>query len=164
VDPPGQSPGGTVRESSDLGTFEVGAVEPAGISQQARRRPITWKFCFGAAPYTVQRHDCRGIFAGTAARVHAIGGGMMRAAVAAMITCRMLGFSCARTQTVVPRRSSAAIAIGATSIAPIARPVRVAGHCMQRGGATRRAAAAGSDMRRGRGATGHANTAHCKIK
>ena len=105
MDPPGQFLAVTVRGGSDLGTFAVGAVEPAGIGRQARRRPITWKFCFGAVPYTVQRHDCRGIFAGTAARVHAIGGGMMRAAVAAMITGRMPGFSCARTQTVVPRRS-----------------------------------------------------------
>jgi hypothetical protein len=156
VDPPGQSLAETVQESSDLGAFEVGAIVPAGISQQARRRPITWKFCFGAAPYTVQRHDCRGIFAVTAARVHAIGGGMMRAAVAVTTTCRMPGFSCARTKTVVPSRSSAAIAIEATSIALTAPLMRVAGHCMQRGGATRRAAAAGTNMRSGRVGTGHA--------
>ena len=124
---------------------------------------MTWKFCFGAAPYTVQRHDCRGIFARTAARVHAIGGGM-RAAVAVMMTGRMPGFFSARTKTVVPRRSSAAIAIEATSIALIAPLMRVAGHCMQRGGATRRAATAGSDMRSGRAATGHANTTPSKIK
>lgn len=124
---------------------------------------MTWKFCFGAVPYTVRRHDCRGIFARTAARVHAIGGGMMRAAVAVMMTGRMPGFFSARTKTVVPRRSSAAIAIEATSIALTAPLMRVAGHCMQRGGATRRAAAARSDMRSGRAATGHANTAPRKI-
>jgi hypothetical protein len=156
VDPPGQSLAETVQESTDLGTFEVGAIVPAGISQQARRRPITWKFCFGAAPYTVRRHDCRGIFAATATRVHAIGGGMMRAAVAVTTACRMPGFSCARTKTVVPSRSSAAIAIEATSIALTAPLMRVAGHCMQRGGATRRAAAAGTNMRSGRVGTGHA--------
>jgi hypothetical protein len=130
---------------------------------KARRRPITWKFCFGAAPYTVQRHDCRGIFAGMAARVHAVGRGMMRAAVAAMSAWRMPDFSCARTKTVVPRRSSAAIAIEATSIVLTVPLMRVAGHCMQRGGATRRAAAGGSNMRSGRAATGHANTAPGKI-
>jgi hypothetical protein len=75
----------------------------------------------------------------------------------------MPGFSCAPTKTVVPRRSSAAIAIEATSIALTAPLMRVAGHCTQRGGATRRAAAAGSDMRSGRAATGHANTAPSKI-
>ena len=100
----GGDPWGDGPASSDLGTFEVAAVESAWISQQARRRPITWQFCFGAVPYTVQRHDCRGIFAGTAARVHAIGGGMMRAAIAAMINGRRPGCSCARTKTVVPRR------------------------------------------------------------
>ena len=145
-----------VRGGSDLWAFAVGAVEPAGISQQARRRPITWKFCFGAAPYTVQRHDCRGIFAVTAARVHAIGGGMMRAAVAVTTTCRMPGFSYARTKPVVPRRSSAAIAIEAISIALNAPLMRAAGLCMQRGGVTRRAAAAGTNMRSGRVGTGHA--------
>src|SRR5208283_4792774 len=48
--------------------FEFGAVEPAEIGRQARRRSITGKFCFGAVPYTVQRHDCRGIIAAAAAR------------------------------------------------------------------------------------------------
>jgi hypothetical protein len=155
VGPPGQS-GERSEPGSGLGTFEVGAIVPAGISQQARRRPITWKFCFGAAPYTVQGHDCRGIFAVTATRVHAIGEGMMRAAVAVTTTCRMPGFSCAPIKTVVPRRSSAAIAIEATSIALTAPLMRVAGHCMQRGGATRRATAAGPNMRSGRVGTGRA--------
>jgi len=78
--------------------FELGAVEPVEIDRQARRRPITGKFCFGAVPYTVQRHDCRGIIAAAAARVHSIGGRLMRAAVAAMPMCRKPGFTCARTR------------------------------------------------------------------
>ena len=137
MDPPGQSLAETVQESSDLGAFEVGAIVPAGISQQARRRPITWKFCFGAAPYTVQRHDCRGIIAVATARVHAIGGRMTGAAVATTIVCRKPGCFCARTQTVVPRRSSAAIAIGAISTAPIVGRTRAGGRSMQRGDATK---------------------------
>src|SRR5271167_1553680 len=91
-------PGVAARGSSNLGVFEAGALEPARIGRQARRRSITGQFCFGAVPYTVQRHDCRGIFAAMAARVHAIGGRMARAAVAALITCRMPGFFCARSQ------------------------------------------------------------------
>jgi hypothetical protein len=54
----------------------------------------------------------------------------------------------------VPRRSSAAIAIGAISTAPIVDHMRAGGRCMQQGGATRRAIVAGLDMRSGRAATG----------
>jgi hypothetical protein len=105
-------------------------------------------------PYTVQRHDCRGIIAVATARVHAIGERMTGAAVATTIVCRKPGCFCARTQTVVPRRSSAAIAIGAISTAPIVDHMRAGGRCMQQGGATRRAIVAGLDMRSGRAATG----------
>jgi hypothetical protein len=98
---------------------------------------ITGQFCFGAVPYTVQRHDCRGIIAVATARVHAIGGRMTGAAVATTIVCRKPGCFCARTQTVVPRRSSAAIAIGAISTAPIVGRTRAGGRSMQRGDATR---------------------------
>jgi hypothetical protein len=163
VDPPGQSRV-AARGSSDLGVFEAGALEPAMIGRQARRRSITGQFCFDAVPYTVQRHDCRGIFAATAARVHAIGVRMTKAAVATTITCRMPGFFCARSQTAAFRCSSAAIAIGAIFTARTAGRARVAGRCMQRGGAIRRAVAAGSVMQRDRAATGHANTGRVKIK
>src|SRR5208283_5806672 len=99
--------------------FEFGAVEPAEIGRQARRRSITGKFCFGAVPYTVQRHDCRGIIAAAAARVHSICRRLMRAADAATLMCRKPGFTCARTRVAGFRCSSAATAIGATSTAPI---------------------------------------------
>jgi hypothetical protein len=102
----------------------------------------------------VQRHDCRGIIAVATARVHAIDERMTAGAVATTIVCRKLGCSCAPTQAVVPRRSSAAIAIGAMSIALIVRHTRAGGHCMRRGGAIRRAIVAGSNTRSDHGATG----------
>jgi hypothetical protein len=114
-------------------------------------------------PYTVQGHDCRGIFAATVVRVHVIGGRITRAAVATMMMGDQArkggcgpGFSSAPSQTAAFRCSSAAIAIGATSTAPTVDPARVGGLCMQRGGAIRRAVAVGSDMRRDRAATGRA--------
>ena len=110
-------------------------------------------------PYTVQRHDCRGIIAVATARVHAIGERMTRAAYAIMITGRKPGCSCARPRTVVPRCSSAAIAIGATFTAPIVGHMRAGGRCMQRGGATRRAIVAGLNTR-----SDHAATGYGKIK
>ena len=116
--------------------------------------PSPGQFCFGAVPYTVQRHDCRGIIAVATARVHAIGGRLTGAAVATTIVCRKPGCLCARTQTVVPRRSSAPIATGAISTAPTVRHTRAGGRCMQRGGATRRAIVAGLSTRRDRAATG----------
>jgi hypothetical protein len=73
VDPPGQS-GVTVRGSGwPLGVRSWHGKNPAELGRPARRRSITGKFCFGAVPYTVPRHDCRGIIAVTAAGVHASG-------------------------------------------------------------------------------------------
>jgi hypothetical protein len=103
-------------------------------------------------PYTVQRHDCRGIIAVATARVHA--GRLTGAAVATTIVYRKPGCFCARTQAVVPRRSSAAIATGAISTAQTVRHTRAGGRCMQRGGATKRAIVAGLNTRRDRAATG----------
>jgi hypothetical protein len=105
-------------------------------------------------PYTVQRHDCRGIIAVATARVHAIGERMTGAAVATTIVCRKPGCFCARTLTAAFRCSSAAIAIGAISTALIVGHTRAGGRCMQRGGATRRAIVAGLNMRSDRAATG----------
>ncbi len=144
--------------------FDVGAVEPVEIDRQARRRSITGKFCFGAVPYTVQRHDCRGIIAAAAARVHSIDRRLMRAADAAMPMCRKRGFTCARTRVAGTRCSSVATATGAISTAPIVRRGRVADRCTERAGATRRAVAAGSNMRSGRAAIGPGKTGHTKIK
>lgn len=110
-------------------------------------------------PHTVQRHDCKGIIAVATARVHAIGERMTAAAVATRIVCRKPGCSCAPVQTVVPRRSSAAIAIGAMFTALSVRHARAGGHCMRRGGAIRRAIVAGSNMR-----SDHAATGRGKIK
>ena len=152
------------RSGLGLEVFEVGTVELAGIGRQERRRPITCPVCFAAVPYTVQGHDCRGIFAATVARVHTICGRMTRAAVVAMIACRMRGCSCARTQTVGSRRSSAAIAIGATSTVLTAPPMRVACRCMQRGGVTRQIPAARPNMQIDRAATGPVNIGRAKIK
>jgi hypothetical protein len=59
------------------------------------------------------------------------------------MVCRKPGCFCARTQTVAPSRSSAAIAIGAISTAPGVGHTRAGGRCMRRGGATRRAIVAG---------------------
>jgi len=163
VDPPGQS-GVALQARVWPRGFDGDAVDLPGLGRQARRRSITWQFCFGAVPYTAQRHDCRDIIAVTAGRVHAIGGRITRAAVASRIIGRKPGCSCAGSQAAAFRCSSAAIAIGATSTALTARPARVGDRCMQLGGATRRAAAAGPDMRRGRTAIGHANTTPRKIK
>ena len=131
------NPGWRSGRGSGLGISEGDAVDLPGLGRQARRRSITGQFCFGAVPYTVQRHDCRGIIAVATARVHAIGGRMTGAAVATTIVCRKPGCFCARTQTVVPRRSSAAIAIGAISTAPIVGRTRAGGRSMQRGDATK---------------------------
>ena len=120
---------------------------------------MTWQFCFGAVPYTVQGHDCRSIFAAAAARVHAIGVLMREVAAASLTAGRTPGCSCAPTQAVVPRRSSAAIAIGAMFIVLIVRHTRAGGHCMRRGDAIRRAIVAGSNMR-----SDHAATGRGKIK
>jgi len=105
-------------------------------------------------PYTVQRHDCRGIIAVATARVHATGRRMTGVAVATTIVCRKPVCFCVRTQAVVPRRSSATIAIEAISTAPIVRHTRAGSHCMRRGGATRLAIVAGLNTRRDRAATG----------
>lgn len=166
MDPPGQSAGGVSARGSGLGIFDVGAgaVEPAEIGRQARRRSITGKFCFGAVPYNVQGHDCRGIIAAAAAGVHSIGRRLMRAAVAATPMCRKPGFTCARTRVAGTRCSSAATATGAISTAPIVRPERVADRCTERADAIRRAVAAGSNMRSGHAATGPGKTGHTKIK
>jgi hypothetical protein len=137
------NPGWHSSQGSGLGIFDGDAVDLPGLGRQARRRSITGQFCFGAVPYTVQRHDCRGIIAVATARVHAIGGRMTGAAVATTIVCRKPGCFYARTQAVVPRRSFAAVAIGATSTAPSVRRTRADVRCMQRGGATRRAIMAG---------------------
>jgi hypothetical protein len=67
------NPGWHSGRASGLGVFEGDAVDLPGLGRQARRRSITGKFCFGVAPYTVQRHDCRGIIAVTVSRVHVIG-------------------------------------------------------------------------------------------
>ena len=163
MDPPGQS-GMALRPRVWPRDILGRCGRPAGIGRQARRRSITGKFCFGAVPYTVQRHDCRGIIAVATARVHAIGRRMTGAAVATTIVCRKPGCFCARPQTVVPRRSSAAIAIGAISTAPIVRRGRVADRCTERAGATRRAVAAGSNMSSGRAAIGAGKTGPTKIK
>jgi hypothetical protein len=48
------------------------------------------------------------------------------------------------------------IATAATSIAPIVRPMRVAGRCIKLGDVTRQAAVAGPSTRSGRAATGAA--------
>jgi hypothetical protein len=125
---------------------------------------MTWPVCFGAVPYNVQGHDCRGIFAAKAARVQTICVRITGTAVAAKISWRARDCSCARTRIVGPRSSSAAIAIGATSTALTAPAMRVAGRCMQRGGVTRQASAAGPDMQLDRVATGPANTGRAKIK
>jgi len=148
------NPGWCSGRVSGLGIFDGDAIDLPGLGRQARRRSITWQFCFGAVPHTVQRHDCRGSIAVATARVHAIGGRMTRVAVATTLVCREPGCFCARTQTVVPRRSSAAIAIGAKSTALIVGRTRAGGRCMQRGGATRRAIVAGLNMRSDRAATG----------
>jgi hypothetical protein len=74
--------------------------------------------------------------------------------VATTIVCRKPGCFSVRIHTVAFRRSSAAIAIGAISTAPSVRHTRAGGHCMQRGGATRRAIVAGLNMQRDRAATG----------
>src|SRR5664279_4938194 len=58
-------PTGAIRGADLASGFELGGLEPAEIERQAQRR--------GAAPYNVQRHDCRGIIAATGARVHTIG-------------------------------------------------------------------------------------------
>ncbi len=148
------NPGWHSGRGSGLGLFEGDAVDLPGLEGRRGADPSPCQFCFGAAPYTVQRHDCWGIIAVAAARVHAIGGRMTGAAVATTMVCRKPGCFCARPQTVAPRRSSAAIAIGAISTAPIVGHMRAGGHCMQRGGATRRAIVAGRNMRRDRAATG----------
>ena len=92
------------------GIFPGDAVDLLGLEGRHGADPSPGQFCFGAVPYTVQRHDCRGIIAVATARVHAIGGRMTGAAVATTIVCRKPGCFCARTQAVVPRQSSAAIA------------------------------------------------------
>jgi hypothetical protein len=153
VDPPGQSRGWDRWVGSGLRVFEVRAVEPSEIGRQAQRRPITWQFCFGAVPYTVQRHDCRGIIAVTAADVRVIGRRTTKAPVATRMLGREPGFFCARRQTAGPRCLSAAIAIGATSTAPTVRSMRVGGRCIGRGDAIRRAVADGTNMRSGRAGT-----------
>lgn len=66
------------------------------------------------------------------------------------------GFFCARMQIAEPWYVSAAIAIGATSTAPTVRPMREGDRCTERGDATRRAVADGTNMRSGRAGTGHA--------
>jgi hypothetical protein len=119
--------------------FAGDAVDLVELEGRHGADPSPGQFCFDAVPYTVQRHDCRGIIAVATARVHAIGGRMTRAAVATRIVSRKPGCFCARTQAVVPRRSSAAIAIGVISTAPSARRTRAGGRCVRRGGATRQA-------------------------
>jgi hypothetical protein len=126
-----------------LGVFAGDAVDLPGLEGRHGADPSPGQFCFGAAPYTVQRHDCRGIIAVATARVHAIGGRMTGAVVATPIVCRKPGCFYARPQVVVPRRSFAAIATGATSTAPSVRRTRADVRYMQRGGATRRAIMAG---------------------
>jgi hypothetical protein len=148
------NPGWYSGRGSGLGIFEGDAVDLPGLEGRHGADPSPGQFCFGAVPYTVQRHDCRGIIAVATARVHAIGGRMTGAAVATTIVCRKPGCFCARTQAVVPKRSSAAIATGAISTAPTVRHTRAGGRCMQRGGATRRAIVAGLNTRRDRAATG----------
>ena len=163
MDPPGQS-GWRSGGGLSSGHLKLARQKSAAIGRQARRRSITGQFCFGAAPYTVQRHDCRGIIAAAAAGVHAIGRGMTRAAVVTKMSRRKPGCFCARPPTAGLRHSSAAIAIEATSIAPIARPMRVGDRCRKRDGVTRRAVAAGANTRSGRAATEDANLGHGKIK
>jgi hypothetical protein len=131
------------------------AVDLSGLEGRHGADPSPGQFCFGAVPYTVQRHDCRGIIAVATARVHAIGGHLTGTAVAATIVGCKRGCCCARTQAVVPRRSSAVIATGAISTAPIVDRRRASGRCVQRGGATKRAIAAGLNTRLDRAATGH---------
>ena len=104
-------------------------------------------------PYTVQEHDCRGIIAATAVCVHAVGPRTTRAAVATGVIRCKAACSCARTRIAGFRWSSAVIATAATSTAPIVRPMRVAGRCIELGDDTRQAAVAGSNMRSGRAVT-----------
>ena len=123
--------------------FAGDAVDLPELEGRHGADPSPGQFCFDAVPYTVQRHDCRGIIAVRTARVHAIGGRMTGAAIATMIVCRKPGGFCARPPAVAPRRSSAAVATGVISTAPSVRHTRAGGRCMQRGGATRRAVVAG---------------------
>ncbi len=157
MDPPGQSGGGPATDWGS-GNSALTRYEPCGIARPARRRPITWQFCFGAVPHTVQEHDCRGSIAAATARVHATGVTMMRAAgmraAGAATTMRRKGgcFSVPR-RSAARRRASVAIATGGTSIARTAHRRPGGDRCGKPGDATRRAAAAGSSMPSGRGDT-----------
>ena len=95
MDPPGQS-GGGLREGLASGVGRRRGENLPG--KPARRRSITGEFCFGAVPYTVQEHDCRGIIAATAGCVQAIGWRTTRATVATGVIRRKAGCSCARTR------------------------------------------------------------------
>ena len=148
------NPGWPSGRGFGLGIFEGDAVDLPGLEGRHGADPSPGQFCFGAAPYTVQRHDCRGIIAVATARVHAVGGRLTGTVVATTIVSHKPGCFCARTQAVVPRRSSAAIATGAISTAPTVHHARAGGRCVQRGGATRRAIVAGLNMQRDRAATG----------
>jgi hypothetical protein len=95
---------GTAAEGLASGYLKGDAVDLPGLEGRRGADPSPDQFCFGAAPYTVQRHDCRGIIADATARVHAIGGRMRGVAVVTTMVCRKPGCFCARTQTVTPRR------------------------------------------------------------